>query len=220
MISATRRDSSCASRCLALGAVLGDPLLDRRRGLADGQQLPGQPLARRLGGRQRQMRGIADLGDLLLDRLVDRLAERARGSPRPERATLSGITAAIASRAWLAAWFAASRTRTSASTSSGPVSRTSCAAAPSASPTAAPSARSLLLGLARAFAQRGEQGVERLALARDARLALRDARGGIVGRLLHRAPSSRPPPRPRRRCARPGSRSRPWPAASRRAAAR
>ena len=50
IISGDRRDRSIASRSSRSAAVLVDPLLDRGGGLADGQQLAGQPLARRLGG--------------------------------------------------------------------------------------------------------------------------------------------------------------------------
>ena len=173
MSRATRRDSSCASLLLALGAVLGDPLLDRRRGLADRQQLPGQPLARRLGGRQRQMRGVADLGELLL--------RPARPSPRrialAARRDQRGDALRDHRRDRLAGMARRLRRRRRGP---GPAPRpararsraTSCAAAPSASPTAAPSARNFSSASADAFAQRGEQRVERLALAGDARLAL------------------------------------------------
>ena len=221
MIRATRRDSASASFSSRCGAVLGDPLLDRRRGLADGQQLPGQPLARRPGGRQREVRGVADLVELLLDRLGR--------PPRPPRsrlastraATLSGITAAIASRAWLAACAGGVAHPDQRVDQLGPGFLDELRrGAVGLADRRAPAARIFSSASRAPSRTRGEQGIERLALAGDARLALGDAVGGERRGGLHRLHLADHRLAPTRRSARPGSRRPPWPAAFRRAAAR
>ena len=100
------------------------------------------------------------------DRRVERLAERARGSPRPGRRRSPGSPRRSPRGHGSPPAAAASRTRTSASTSSGPVSLDQLRRRAVGLADRGAERPHLLLGLARAFAQRGEQGVERLALAR------------------------------------------------------
>ena len=109
-----------------------------------------------------------------LDRLGRPPRPAPRGSPRPARRRFRGSPRRSPRGHGSAAWLAASRTRTSASISSGPVSLDQLRRRAVGLADQRAERAQLLLGLGRALAHRREQGVERLALAGDARLALAD----------------------------------------------